>query len=367
MIVQGRPSGRRSPAPTRTPERPASGAAAAAGRASSTSAEEPTSISPAARAAAGAWSASRRRTAGAGTASTTASASIGGASSPSSARQPVAVRARAVTVRPRRSSARAASARVAGRSARPPRSVPKTGIGGAPSIGRRGQARARGGEQRARVGVERGGQRRHRRAHAERVGAPGVDAAEQRVDETVGHLVPEPGPHQLADGDVAARLPRRRDGRRAARRARRATARPPAASGSPGTPMTVRGGSPTVRPPTRSADAAEPGCTSWSSRPELGDPRRRLGTTRQEGLGARVDTTAADLQGRELAAERARGLDDDDVRLGTQEGAQAVRRGQARDPAADDEDAVSTVSRAPGRRPARARPDRSRGARRGRG
>ena len=257
--------------------------------------------------------------------------------------------------------------------------------GGRGALGRRGGQGVRGGgAQRGGAPVERGGERGHGRPHPERVRAPRVDAAEQRVDEPVGHLVAEARPHQPAHRVVP--VPRDRP-----QRVLRVEGGAPGPGEQVGDGGRVGGhthdGAPrhgVGRPARADRRRGRRRVDDLVGQTELGQARGGLGAAGEEGLGADVDAHAVEVDRGELAAEHAGRLQDGDRRRVPEEGPQAVRRGEPADPAADDDHArrpargrvrrahrsvpvTGPAGRAPGRRRGRARRDRSRAARRARG
>ena len=206
---------------------------------------------------------------------------------------------------------------------------------------RRRQPRPGRGQQRAALGRQPARQRRHRRLQRQLVGPAGVDAAEQRLDQPVDHLVAEPLADQRADrrrpsasgGTASGRL-----GRDPASAGRGQHPAGRSAARSPGTPSTVPAGSGRLPPRLRTqrrggqrvrpARRPRPSVLDQPARPPAGgpaSPRRRRRTS------APASSTRRSLPptGRRPPARRSR------------RPAGARRHpdggGQAGDPAADDD------------------------------
>ena len=172
------------------------------------------------------------------------------------------------------------------------------------------------------------------------VGPPGVDAAEQRLDQPVGDLVAQPRAHQRSDGDVVARAGRS-GGARSARlrsgRARAAVSAPDArtAARSAGMPSIVRAGS-----GCSAARRPEPGrrvvngAISSIAEPSSRDEPETFGPAGQHRLGAHVDRDTRDRASRSLPPTWRRGLEHRD-RAGLAAG-ERPRGGEPGDAAADD-------------------------------
>ncbi len=182
---------------------------------------------------------------------------------------------------------------------------------------------------------------RERRLHAQPVDVAGVEAGEQRAHREVGRLVAEPPPQQRTERLVAVALA--------------------------GLPHEILGGAALpgrgqTRPPEEVADVAGDaerrvlqqrheagvGPQVRARRPrdleldaELPAELDRPRLTSEERVGAGRQRQVADVDAAELAAGPRTGLQDRDVDrwVGLRE---AVRDGEARDPAADDHDPPST-------------------------
>ncbi len=170
--------------------------------------------------------------------------------------------------------------------------------------GRRGAGadvgdRGGGFEQRS-AGFELGGQSSHRGPQRERVGPSGVDAAEQRLDQAVGHLVAQSGrapahrPRRPRSAAATARVTARRPGRPARpgsgpqtrapprRRTGYRTSSGPAADGccppcAPGPTWSAGADPVAVQPEGRQQVAALPGGRSAAPRHRRPPSRRRPG------------------------------------------------------------------------------------------
>ena len=101
-----------------------------------------------------------------------------------------------------RTSAPEAATSAAGSEPRPPATVANTGPSASPRLRAPASRAAAAAASTEPPGAQLRGQRRHRRGQRQLVGPAGVDAAEQRLDQPVDHLVAEPLAHQRADRDV---------------------------------------------------------------------------------------------------------------------------------------------------------------------
>ena len=185
-----------------------------------------------------------------------------------------------------------------------------TGDAGEHRPGRRRAGHRRGRpQQRTTVAGQPVGQRRHRRLQRQFPGPSGIDAAEQRVDQPVHHLLAEPTPDQLADRDVLGQRRVRPAGRLGLDPGQRRVAEHPAGphrcqirrdpDHRPGRQGVV--GAPAVQ-----QRRGGQGCDH--RQPRLGggpDPFRAAG---QHRLGAHVDPGAGHPHPVQLAADPVAGL-----------------------------------------------------------
>ena len=306
----------------------------AAAKAKVTTAIEADSMPASSAAAAGATAPSSRAVGAAGVASTTASASTssGRVVGPTVRREPGGGRAPA----PARS-------RRCGRSS--PRPAPRAADPSRRGCPRRPAGRTSSGiarlvEHRPAAGVR--DQLGHRRARRDQPRVAGVHPAEQRLDEPVGDLGPEPAVDQVADRDVAV------DAARAAAPARGEPRSSPSGESTPdaaswsrssGTPISERG-SGRSEPRVQIRDDATVGCSI--GRPELAGEVDALGSAVEHRLGADVDGHPGDLGAQQLAADPGRRLEDEHVVPGR---GQVAGGRQPGDAGADDHDRCACVPR----------------------
>jgi hypothetical protein len=105
----------------------------------------------------------------------------------------------------------------------------------------------------------------------------------------------------------------------------------------------IPSGSRTNRPPTRTFTVARLGrAQDRLAQPELTAELEGSRAVADERVGSRLDEEAVDPVGPDLAAESIRGLDEGRVDAGPPE---RVRRAEAGDPAADDEDRMKACLR----------------------
>jgi hypothetical protein len=171
----------------------------------------------------------------------------------------------------------------------------------------------------------------------EGVRAAGVDAAEQRVDETFDDLAAEAPADQVADRDgLGHRLPGqpRLDGR-AQEPGRREDAGP-GERPQPGRDAADGPGRERAEPVPHPDPRLAGGGGDEVDADGLGEPRG-VGDAGQPVVGAGLDGGAAQLAGEQLAAEPFGLLDDRDAD-GREGGADGVGGGEAADAAADDDD-----------------------------
>ncbi len=211
----------------------------------------------------------------------------------------------------RRTSAPVAGASASGSWPRPPVRPANTG----PVTGGAVARAARAASSRLRERGDRADQLRQRGLQAQQVGPPGVDAAEERVDEPLDHLAAEPPADQLADRDVlghraAGEQQVQRDPVEPARRQqpgpgqRREVGRHP--EQGPGRQRAQAAPAPHLGGAGRGRDRLQAG------RREQGQPLRHPA---QQRVGALVDGPAGDLAAGHLAAEPATGLQQHDARV----------------------------------------------------
>ena len=194
-------------------------------------------------------------------------------------------------------------------------------------------------DERATLG-ELGREHRHRRAQRQLVGVAGVDAAEQRLDEPVQHLGPEPVTHQGADRDVVV------SGARPGRSGSAATrCRAPALS----TPLAPRrleirrecrtssaAAAGAAAPPTSTAAAVVSGEITSSSRPTA--ETSRVPSGRAVRIASAPTSTAMPATDSTRSLPPARAEPSSTVIVGVRQvAAHGERGGEPGDAAADDE------------------------------
>ena len=172
-------------------------------------------------------------------------------------------------------------------------------------------------------------------SHAQPVAVAGVDAAEQRVDEPLEHVVTELRAHQRADRDVVVRSERRR-GRMHVHVGSVTMPDARSASRSVGTPSTSPSGSRRSAPSHHTYAADVAGDTSVAVDAELAAQLEAPRHTGEERVGAVVDQPAGERRRASLPPNRSapRGR-----RLARPAAAgELVRGGQPGDAAAHDRD-----------------------------
>ena len=204
---------------------------------------------------------------------------------------------------------------------------------------RRGHDGVGGRGEGGRARVERRGERGHGGPQAEDVDPPGVDAAEERVDEAVGQLVAEAGPQQRAERRVAARRPGQRAGGLGRRRREPGVRQQPGQPGPARRHAQHRAAGQRHRAPRRADRRARRRRVDEPfDQPELGQQRLHLGPPREERLGADVVGPAREVDGAQDAADAVALLQQRDRGLGAEQRAQAVGSGQTRDARPDHRD-----------------------------